>query len=168
MKEGYLQIKIQELNDKCTQIDQMIKMEKSKIKLLEESVGGLKNLIKKLKDLENFKENLHKQIQKENQDLIMREIKKISAKIGENANSTVKNKIDEIEKLYKDLKDITKEKEEQEELIMDLNEKINYLMKHNEILMMKLANKNVLSYREVDELDKRSRKKMKNPNYHPF
>ena len=51
MKEGYLQLKIQELNDKCTQIDQMIKMEKSKIELLEESVGGLKNLIKKLKDI---------------------------------------------------------------------------------------------------------------------
>jgi vacuolar-type H+-ATPase subunit I/STV1 len=159
MKEGYLQIKIQELNDKCRKIDQMIKMEKSKIKLLEENVGGLKNLIKKLKDLENFKENLHKEIKKENEELIMKEIEKISAKIGEKADSTVKNKIDEIEKLYEDLKDITKEKEKLEDLIFDLNVKINYLMKHNELLMMKLTNKNVISFREVDELDKRSKKK---------
>ena len=158
MKEGYLQLKIQELNDKCTKIDQMIKMEKSKIKLLEESVGGLKNLIKKLKDLEKFKENLHKEIKKENEELIIKEIEKISSKVGESANSTVKSKIDEIEILYEDLKEITKEKEKQEKLIINLNEKINYLMKHNEILMMKLANKNILSYRDVEELDKRSKK----------
>lgn len=159
MKEGYLQLKIRELNDKCTQIDQMIKMEKSKIVLLEESVGGLKGLIKKLKDLENFKENLLKQIQKENEENINEEIKKLSEKIGEKAISTVKNKINEIEQLYKNLKDITKEKNEQKELILDLDEKINYLRKHNEYFMMKLLNKQVLSYREVDELDKRSKKK---------
>ena len=98
MKEGYLQLKIQELNDKCTKIDQMIKMEKSKIELLEESVGGLKNLIKKLKDLENFKENLQKQIKKDNEENISKEIKKLSIKISEKANSTIENKIYEIGK----------------------------------------------------------------------
>jgi len=159
MKEGYLQIKLQELNDKCRKIDQMIQMEKSKIKLLEESVGGAKDLIKKLKDLDNFKENLHKQIQKENEELILKEIEKISSKIGKEANSTVENKIEEIEKLYDDLKDIKIEKENLEDLISGFDEKINFLMKHNELLMMKLVNKKVISYREVDELDKRSRKK---------
>ena len=51
--------------------------------------------------------------------------------------------------------DITK----QEEIINDLNDKINYLSKHNEYLMMKLVNKAVLSDREVNEMDKRSAKK---------
>jgi len=62
MKEGYLQLKIAELSDKCKQIDQMISMEKRKIESLEQSVDGLKELIKKLKDLENFKDTILKQI----------------------------------------------------------------------------------------------------------
>ena len=100
-----------------------------------------------------------KQIQKENKENITEEIKKLSAKISEKANSTIENKIDEIEQLYKDLKNISKEKNEQKAVILDLDEKINYLIKHNEFLMMKLVNKNILSYREVDEIDKRSKKK---------
>ena len=60
MKEGYLQLKISELNDKCTQIDQMISMEKSKIELLEQRVGGFKELIKKLQDLDEFKDRILK------------------------------------------------------------------------------------------------------------
>ena len=51
------------------------------------------------------------------------------------------------------------ENNDQKKLINKLNEKINYLSKHNEYLMMKLVNKTVLSYKEVDELDKRSAKK---------
>ena len=34
MKEGYLQMKIAELNEKCKNIDNMINLEKSKIILL--------------------------------------------------------------------------------------------------------------------------------------
>ena len=81
MKEGYIQLKISELNDKCNKIDQMFSLEKSKIELLEERVGGLKELIKKLKDLESFKENILKEIKKENQNIMSKEIKRISDKI---------------------------------------------------------------------------------------
>ena len=47
----------------------------------------------------------------------------------------------------------------QEKLINNMIEKIDYLTKHNEYLMMKLVNKTVLSDREVNELDRRSAKK---------
>lgn len=47
------------------------------------------------------------------------------------------------------------------DLIDDMNEKISYLVKHNEYLMMKLVNKAVLSDREVNELDRRSSKSKK-------
>ena len=52
MKEGYIQLKISEINDKCKQIEQMISMEKKRIELLEQRVGGFKELIKKLQDLD--------------------------------------------------------------------------------------------------------------------
>jgi hypothetical protein len=51
MKEGYLQMKITEFNDKCTQLEQLLSMEDSKIHLLQEKVGKYKEIIKKLQDI---------------------------------------------------------------------------------------------------------------------
>lgn len=159
MKEGYLQLKISELNDKCTQIDQMISMEKSKIELLEQRVGGFKELIKKLQNLDEFKDKILKQIQKDNQELLAEEIKSISDKIAENIDSLVKSKAKEIENILNYMKSREKEIDQQTEMISQLNEKVNYLLNHNNFLMMKLVNKGVLSDREVTELHSRSSKK---------
>ena len=159
MKEGYLQLKISELNDKCTQIDQMISMEKSKIELLEQRVGGVKELIKKLQDLDEFKDKILKQIQKDNQELLAEEIKSISDKIAENIDSLVKNKTKEIENILNYMKSREKEIDQQTEMISQVNKKINYLLNHSNFLMMKLVNKGVLSDREVTELHSRSSKK---------
>ena len=159
MKEGYLQLKISELNDKCTQIDQMISMEKSKIELLEQRVGGFKELIKKLQDLDEFKDKILKQIQKDNQELLAEEIKSISDKIAENIDSLVKNKTKEIENILNYMKSREKEIDQQTEMISQVNKKINYLLNHSNFLMMKLVNKGVLSDREVTELHSRSSKK---------
>ena len=159
MKEGYLQLKISELNDKCTQIDQMISMEKSKIELLEQRVGGLKELIKKLQDLDEFKDKILNQIQKDNQKLILEEIKSISNKIADDIDSLVKSKIKEIENIMIYMKSREKEIFQQTETISQINKKINYLLNYNNFLMMKLVNKGFLSDREVTELNSRSSKK---------
>ena len=50
---------------------------------------------------------------------------------------------------------MSKQSERRSELI----EKIDYLLKHNEYLMMELVNKGVISDREVNELHLRSKKK---------
>jgi hypothetical protein len=158
MKEGYLKLKISELNDKCNNIDQMISMEKSKIELLEERVGGLKELIKKLQDLDEFKEKILKQIQEDNQKIITEEIKLISNKIEKNIDSVVRNKTKEIEKSLIYIYGCEKKINQQNEMISQINKKISYLLKHNDFLMMKLVNKSVLSDREVNELKVRSSK----------
>ena len=159
MKEGYLQLKISELNDKCTQIDQLISMEKSKIELLEQRVGGLKELIKKLQDLDEFKDKILKQVQKDNQKLILEEIKTISDKVTKNIDTLVKSKTKEIEDILSYMKSREKGSDQQTEMISQVNEKVNYLLNHNNFLMMKLVNKSVLSDREVTELHTRSTKK---------
>ena len=159
MKEGYLQLKISELNDKCTQIDQMISMEKSKIELLEQRVGGAKELIKKLRDLDDFKDSILKQIQKDYQKILTDEIKSVSDKIAGNIDSLVKSKTKEIENILDYMKSREKEINQQTEMISQVNKKIDYLLNHNNFLMMKLVNKGVLTGREVDELDTRSSKK---------
>jgi len=159
MKEGYLQLKISELSDKCTQIDQMILMEKSKIELLEQRVGGLKELVKKLEELDKFKENQAKQLRDENKALLEKEINTISKKISDDIEVIVKNKIKDIEKTMNYLINRENEIKEQNKIISQLNEKISYLIKHNDLLMMKLVNKAVLTDREVDEMHLRSSKK---------
>ena len=159
MKEGYLQLKISELNDKCNKIDQMFSLEKSKIELIEERVGGLKELIKKLKDLDSFKEDILKEVKKENQEMIDKEIKNISDKIPGSVGEIIENKTREIDVFLSKMKTYEEEIEKQEKIIKDLTEKVNYLSKHNEYLMMKLVNKVILSDREVNELDRRSSKK---------
>ena len=138
MKEGYLQLKISELNDKCKQIDQMISMEKSKIELLEQRVGGFKELIKKLQDLDEFKDNILKQIKKDNQEILAEEIKSLSDKIAGNVDSLVKSKAKEIEDILNYMKNREKEIDQQAEMISQVNEKVNYLLNHNNFLMMKL------------------------------
>ena len=159
MKDGYLQLKIQELNDKCKRIDQMFSMEKSKIELLEERVGGLKDLIKKLKDLEEYKENILKDIKKDNQQSLNQEINSITDKISQSIDTLLKNKGREFEKNLEYLKNLENNIDNQNIIIEELNKKINYLIKHNELFMMKLVNKAVLSDREVNELHSRSSKK---------
>ena len=159
MKEGYLQLKISELNDKCKQIDQMISMEKSKIELLEQRVGGFKELIKKLRDLDEFKDIILKQIKKDNQEILAEEIKSVSDKIAEKVDSLVKSEAKEIKEALDYMKSREKEIAQQADMILQLNEKVNYLLNHNNFFMMKLVNKGVLSDREVTELHSRSSKK---------
>ena len=159
MKEGYLQIKISELNDKCKEIDQMLSMEKSKIKLLEEKVGGLRELIKKLQDLNEFEEKILKKIKKENQEIFSEEIKAISDKISKNIDNLVKTKLKEIEDIFDYMKNREREIDSQTEMINKLNKKVKYLLNYNNFLMMKLVNKGFLSDREVNELHLRSSKK---------
>lgn len=159
MKEGYIKLKIAELNDKCTQIDQLISMEKSKLELLEERVGGFKDLIKKLKDLDDFKDNMLKQIKNDNQDLLEKEMKNITKKVSKDIEISIIGKIKEIEKINKYISNREEEISEQSERLSEIIVKIDYLLNHNEYLMMKLVNKGVISDREVNELHLRSKKK---------
>jgi len=158
MKEGYLQLKIAELNDKCKQIDQMIAMEKKKIVTLEHSVGGLKELIKKLKDLENFKDTIFKQIKEQNKEILEDEINLISEKVSIKIQKVVKEKTRDMEKTLNYIKERENRSDQQTEILNDINKKLDYLLKHNDFLMMKLVNKAILSDREVTEMDKRSSK----------
>ena len=158
MKEGYLQLKISELNDKCNKIDQMFSLEKSKIELLEERIGGLKELIKKLKDLDSFKEDILKDLKKENENILSKEIKELSEKIPDETDKMIEDKTKKIDRFLEKYEENIRK---HAKLMDDMNEKISYLVKHNNYLMMKLVNKAILSDREVNELDMRSSKKIK-------
>jgi hypothetical protein len=161
MKEGYLQTKITEIVDKCKQLEQLMSMERSKIALLEERVGGAKELIKKLKNLETFKEQIAKEIKSENQKLIDVELEKISKNVSKQVDKILATKSQNLDKTADYLKNKESEFKKQSAVLNDIYKEIIYLREHNQILMMKLVNKGILSDREVEEIDRRSLKKAK-------
>jgi hypothetical protein len=162
MKEGYLQMKIAELNENCNKIDQMIKMEKSKLILLQEQVGGFKELLKKLKNIDEFKKLTIKIIQNENKRIITDEINDLSKKISDEYRLIFDEKNTKIEGFLQNIENIqNKQKNIDEKFNKKLNE-IEYLLEHNNLLMMKLANKGLITEREINEMDTRSLKKIKN------
>lgn len=161
MKEGYIQLKLAEINDKCKNIEQVINFEKSKIQLLEEKVGGFKDLIKKLENIDSFKYNLLKEIKKENKELLEFEISKISKKIASDIETLLITKIKDLEGKIAYIIKQENELDKQKEKLTELNNNISYLLSYNNFLMMKLVNKVVLSDREVNEMHNRSLKESK-------
>jgi len=161
MKEGYLQTKIAELNDKCKQINQMISMEKSKIMLLNEQIGGFKDLLKKLKDIEKIKEQTVNHINKENEKQIKNQIEKLLNKITKIIETTIQQKTQNIDKTLDYLRKREGELNKLNEMIIKQTKEISFLIEHNNLFMMKLANKGILTQREIDEMHIRSVKKAK-------
>jgi len=162
MKEGYLQTKIAELNDKCKHIDQMISMEKSKLLLLQEQVGGFKELLKKLKDIEEIKEQTVSHINRENEKIIKKHIENLSNNIMGIIETSLKNKTQKIDEAIDCLKEQEERMGQQIEAIEQQTKDICFLIEHNDLLMMKLVNKGVLSDRDVTEIQRRSLRKSKN------
>jgi len=162
MKEGYLQGKVAELNDKCKSIDQIISMEKSKLLLLQEQVGGFKDLLKKLKNIEKVKEQTTSHIKEANEKLIKRQIEELSKNVTDIIETSLKHKTQKIDETLDYLNKREGEINQQAETITQQTKDANFLIKHNNLLMMKLANKGILTQREIDEMHRRSSKTAKN------
>ena len=159
MKEGYLQTKIAEINEKCNQIEQTISMETSKIRLLQQRVGNFKVLLKKLNDLQDFKKQMIRQINSGNEKIIVGQIEKLSYDVADIINSTIDKKAQKLTETLDYLKRREEEINNQKVTILQQAKNIKYLLEHNNLLMMKLVNKGVLSDREVNELHRRATNK---------
>lgn len=161
MKEGYLQKKLVELNERYRALDQMISLQKANIERLQEQVGGFKQLLKRLKNIEEFKKQVMKEVINENK----KHIDLISEKIIREMNKTIDRTL---EYRSKDLRNAIQQLEKYEEemrLNLDRIEKIgqtvDYLFEYNRLFMLKLMNKGIISNREITELDRRAKKKNK-------
>ena len=161
MKEGYLQIKIAELNDKCKKIDQMINMEKSKLILLQEQVGGFKDLLKKLKDLDELKKQTISMIKIENEKILTNQINNLSKQISGTYKNSIEQKNKKIDEFLQNIGNRENEQKIRAELMDKKINELEYLLEHNNLLMMKLANKGIISEREINEMNTRSLKKIK-------
>ncbi|MFH1101264.1 MAG: hypothetical protein V1726_04410 [Methanobacteriota archaeon] len=159
MKEGYLQLKISELNDKCTQIEQRLSFEDSKLQLLQEKVGEYKEVIKKLQDIQDFKTQTIKGIRDENEKIIKTHIEQVSRQLSETLKDLVSSKANTIQETAQMIQKQETTLTTQLATMDQLMKNIVFLMEHNELLMMKLVNKDVLSGNDVAEMERRAKKK---------
>jgi hypothetical protein len=159
MKEGYLQMKIAEFNDKCNQIEQMLSLEDSKIRLLQEKVGEYKEVIKKLQDIQEFKNQTITEIRKENETILKNQIEQVSQRLSEVLKELVTSKEDKINGTLQLLQKREEEIIKQAELLDQHTKELLFLLEHNEILMMKLVNRKVLTEHDVIEMQRRATKK---------
>ncbi len=161
MKEGYLQTKIAELNDKCKQIDQMISIQESKMRRLRQRVGNYKELLNNLNDVQNIKDQIIGHITKENERLIKKHIEGLSDEIHGIVDVSLDGKAQTINEALDYLNEREGEIKQQAETIVQQTKEINFLIEHNSLLMMKLVNKGVLSDQDVTEMQRRAAKKAK-------
>jgi hypothetical protein len=159
MKEGYLQLKIAELNDKCNQIEKMLALEDSKLRFLQEKVGEYKEVIKKLQDIEAFKTQTIVDIREENEKIIKNHVEQVSHKLSEVQHELIAGKANKINETLQVLQKREDELFKQAEALRQHTKDITFLLEHNEFLMMKLVNKNVLSGNDVTEMQRRATKK---------
>lgn len=159
MKEGYLQLKITEFSEKLNKFEQMLKFEDSKLQLLQEKVGEYKEVITKLKDIQDFKSQTTADICRENEKIISDQVEQASKKLTAVLNELVASKANKINEIYLYLQKREEELAKQAAALEKHSKDLMYLMEHNEILMMKLVNKEVLSSQDVSEMERRSAKK---------
>jgi len=156
MKEGYLQEKMREFDYKLQQQMDLAKQLDKHLDRIIVSEKEQKKMFKKLKDLDNYKEEIKKEIDKE----IREELKTYKNQSKE----TIRNKInDAIEKnlgmqqqqmdeLQSDLKDI----KELQNIVINATKKSVYAEQLGDILVEELIRERVLSRDKTDIIKKRA------------
>ncbi len=152
-------MKISEFNDKLTQLEQLFSLEESKIRLLQEKVGEYKEVIKKLQDVQEFKNQAITEIRKENETVISNQIQQISQRLSEMLKELTTSKAEKMNETIALLQKREEEITTQAEQIQQHTKQLIYLSEHNDILMMKLANRKVLNEHDVVEMQRRATKK---------
>ncbi|MBS3801600.1 MAG: hypothetical protein KGY65_02490 [Candidatus Thermoplasmatota archaeon] len=161
MKEGYFQKKLTELAEKQQDLSSALQLLEAEIDRLESRIGGLKPVIKRLNDVEAFKQQSLEVLKKENE----KKINQVKNEIGEKASKQVKDITREKAAiLEKSSKQIEKDEalfKKYAKSISSIEADISFVKEFHRLLVMKLVNKGILSYHEQQEIERRSTKKIK-------
>ena len=161
MKEGYLQLKIAELNEKCKNLEQIISIQESRMRRLRQRVGNYKELLNKLNDIQDVKDQIIKNINESNEKLIQNHIDDLIDKIQGIVEVSLNRKAQTINKTLDYLNKREVEINQQSVKIIQQKKEIDFLLEHNTLLMMKLVNKGIISEQDTNEMQRRASKKTK-------
>lgn len=159
MKEGYFQKKLTELAEKQQDLSSDLKLLEAEIDRIESRVGGLKPLIRRLNNIESFKEQVLDELKKKNsekikivQDEFEDQLKKQVRDVTHKKADTLRESVDQVKEDKELFKKYVKS-------IDSIESEIKFVKEFHRLLVMKLVNKGILSYREQREINKRAMKK---------
>lgn len=162
MKEGYYQKKIADFSEKLQYFEKKLEMAETEYERFQLQLGEFKQLLKKLKQIEEFKERGIHAIAQENQRIIEDSLSVLSDKVEKNVEQIIHDKANVFEQAVEQTK---KEKDLFDESIEQINQlksNIQFYKEFQNLLMLKLINKGVLNHRELNEIEMRVKKRMKN------
>lgn len=161
MKEGYFQKKLTELSEKQQDLSKVLKLYESEIDRLESRIGGLKPVIKRLNDVEAFKQQSLDVLKKENAKRINRVKHEIDEKVSKQVKDIIREKASILEKNSEQIEKDEALFKKYAKSISSIESEISFVKEFHRLLVMKLVNKGVLSYHEQQEINQRATKKIK-------
>ena len=159
MKEGYLQGKITELFEKTREIEQIHKMQQEELNRFMEQIGGFKQLLKRLKDVEMFKEESLKEVREENSQAIKDAVEKATYRLEKTIKDDIEHRSFILNELKQQLEGDQQLFTRYTDQLENLEESLGFLIEYHRLLALKLINKGVLSTREKEEIECRAKKK---------
>jgi DNA anti-recombination protein RmuC len=161
MKEGYFQKKLTELTEKQQSLSSSLKLLNAEIDRIEARIGGLKPIIKRLNDVEAFKEKTLSEIYKINAEKIDKMLDEFAEELKKQVRDVTRKKADILEDGINQIQEDKELFKKYAESISTIESEISYVKEFHRLLVMKLVNKGVLSYHEQEEINRRSSKKTK-------
>ncbi len=157
MKEGYLQEKMREFDYKLKQQMDLAKQLDKHLERIIVSEKEQKKMFKKLKDLDNYKEEIKKEIDKEIREEL-KEYKKQSKEVIYNRiNDAVEKKLGELQKQMDQLQIDLAEIKELQSQVFQATKKSIYSEQLSDILVEELIKERVFSREKTEIITKRAK-----------
>jgi hypothetical protein len=160
MKEGYLQKKIAEFSEKISTFEHRLDFKETEFERLENQLGGFKQLLKKLKDIETLKDQAVKQITYENQMQIEKSIERTIIKLEKTTKKMVDSQTALLQKTLEQIKKDERIFNNTVNEIESLKEQVKFYQEFHRLFMLKLINKGILNHRELNEVELRAKKRV--------
>ena len=161
MKEGYYQSKAADFSEKLQNFEHRLKMAETEYERFQLQLGQFKQLLKKLRNIEEFQENGIKQIIMDNESLISSKLDQIFQTTEKKMEKIVAQKTKLLEEA---LQQIAKDEKKLQNALQQIEEfqiEISYHKEFQKLLMLKLINRGVLNHRELQEVELRAKKRVK-------
>ena len=161
MKEGYLQSKIADFSERIQDFEHRLKMTETEFERYQIQLGSFKQLLKKLKKVEEFQDQGIEKIKMENTEAIDGKINFLTMKAEKKAEKVINQKTEIISNTLKQIKIDEDQFKDSLSQINNFHLEILYYKEFQQLFMLKLINKGILNHRELKEVELRAKKRVK-------
>ena len=152
MKEGYFQNKIADFSEMIQGFEHRLKMAETEFERYQIQLGSFKQLLKKLKKVEEFQDQGIEKIKMENIEAIDGKINFLTMKAEKKAEKVIEQKTELISNALKQIKIDEEQFKDSLSQINNFSLEIQYYKEFQQLFMLKLINKGILNHRELKEV----------------